>query len=106
MALENAGAHDADRGAFAPLKIFGRLGDPARDDLVALKQDSTKILAVLNEARRRGGRGPRRRAQVVGPGRRPGDVPVPNDNGADAVVTRTRRISARSVAESRVYGKL
>ena len=49
VALENAGAHDADRGAFAPLKIFGRLGDPARDDLVALKQDSTKILAVLTK---------------------------------------------------------
>ena len=62
VALENAGAHDADRGAFAPLKIYGRLGDPARDDLVALKQDSTNDSRCTNEARRRGGRGPRRRA--------------------------------------------
>ena len=49
VALENAGAHDAERGAFAPLRIFGRLGDPARDDLVALKQESTKILCVLTK---------------------------------------------------------
>ena len=49
VALENAGAHDADRGAFAPLRIFGRLGDPTKDDLVALKQESTKILAVLTK---------------------------------------------------------
>ena len=29
--------------------MFGRLGDPTKDDLVALKQDSTKILAVLTK---------------------------------------------------------
>ena len=87
VALENAGAHDADRGAFAPLKIYARLGDPARDDW-RLQENENPLMD-----KRDGRRTAPRRAEIVGTGRRPGDVPVPHDHGL-TLQPGTRRISA------------
>jgi len=53
VALENAGAHDSERGAFAPLRVVGSLTATATpNDLVALRRDGGKsVLAVLTAAR-------------------------------------------------------